>query len=80
VVELRICVVLLEVVARSGVLRWRWSTVSFLWMVTTMEEVVLVGVVAVDLNLNVLLHLQRKMVVQSINVNGDGGGGGGRQR
>jgi hypothetical protein len=60
--------------ARTEVLRRRWSMVSFSRMVMMIEDVVLVGIVAVDSSSKVLLHLQRKMVVRSIDLNGDSGG------
>jgi hypothetical protein len=62
------------VVARPEVLRWRRSTVSFSWTMMTTEEIVLVGIVVVGSSSKVLLHLQRKTVVQSIHLDGDGGG------
>jgi hypothetical protein len=74
VVKLRTRAVLLEVVERSEVLgRW-WSTVSFSRTVTMTKEVDLVDIVAIGSSSKVLLHLQRKTVVWSIDSNDDGGG------
>jgi hypothetical protein len=73
-VKLRTRAVLLEVVVRSEVLGWRRLMVSFSQTMMMMEEVVLVGVVAIDSRWKVLLHLQRKTTVRSIDSDSDGGG------